>query len=151
MPLLVYRKNYTSSLSALECGGDDGTRTRGLCRDRVPLLGKSGTYEAPMGTISNDLERIGILIVPIPFPRSSVGKTQLRGRDWRPTPVRCQDSRSLRTSRLVGAIRPNCSLVWLEPSRLNLRRFGDWPLVFPIKTAAQDSAVPQPPRLKPRT
>jgi len=33
--LLVYRKNYTLLLSALECGGDDGTRTRGLCRDRV--------------------------------------------------------------------------------------------------------------------
>jgi len=35
--LLVYRKNYTPSSSALQCGGDDGTRTRGLCRDRAAM------------------------------------------------------------------------------------------------------------------
>ncbi len=26
---------YLCTASALQCGGDDGTRTRGLCRDRA--------------------------------------------------------------------------------------------------------------------
>jgi hypothetical protein len=35
----------TSDNSFRKNGGDDGTRTRDLCRDRVPWPGKSNIYE----------------------------------------------------------------------------------------------------------
>ncbi len=50
-------------------GGDDGTRTRDLCRDRVPRLGNSSTYGEHQGTQSIENTQKGTLIVPGLFPR----------------------------------------------------------------------------------
>jgi len=42
-PLISPDLFWAKSISSLECGGDDGTRTRGLCRDSLGIHGLSAT------------------------------------------------------------------------------------------------------------